>query len=137
MTTTLNDLDHFWSGDVAVSPTGDLGPASDSTRTKQRILRRLLTNPAQKDSAGNVIVPGDYIWHPDYGAGLPRYVGEIIDFKKITSLVRGQVLLEAAVARNPEPVIELQEITNGISCTIRYNDAVTGKPETLSFNVTA
>lgn len=120
----MNDLYQYFGADLNSSATGDLQPVAATTRGQQRILRRLLTNP------------GDYIWHPEYGAGLPRYVGSVIDVRQMKALVRGQILMEDSVAKTPEPVIDVQAITGGIAVTIQYNDAVTGAPQLLSFNVT-
>lgn len=131
----MSDLNHFYGNDLALSATGDLLKVDGSTQGQQRVLRRLLTNPALIDSNGKVKVVGDYIWHPNYGAGLPRMVGDTIDIPKITGVIRGQILLEACVARNPDPVIKVEEIAGGVSVYIHYNDAQTGKPVALSFDV--
>lgn len=120
----MNDAYQYYSQDLSASATGDIQPVAGTTRTQQRILRRLLTNP------------GDYLWHQDYGAGLPRYIGETLNVPEITALIRGQILLEESVARFPEPVITIAEIAGGISCTIQYNDADLNAPQTLSFEVT-
>jgi hypothetical protein len=130
----LNDIDHFWGSDAGVSPTADLGTVEGTSRGQQRILRRLLTNPRAELPDGSVL-PADYPFHPDYGAGLPRYVGLAVDPAEIVALVRGQVLLEDSVARTPAPQITVSSITNGLSVAIRYSDASTGTPVTLSFNV--
>jgi hypothetical protein len=125
--TTLADLDHFIGADLAPSGSGDLQAATGTLRGQQRVLRRLLTNP------------GDYIFHPEYGAGLPRYVGETADVPKIKALVQGQMLLEDAVARSPAPVVTVSPIASadggGFAISIRYVDAPSGQPVTLSFNV--
>ncbi|QAU22605.1 phage tail protein [Dyella sp. M7H15-1] len=131
----MYDLSHYWSGDCSAAANGDLLTASDTERAKQRILRRLLTNPAQKDAAGNVTVHGDYIFHPDYGAGLPRLVGSLASPAEIRALIRGQMLLEASVARNPAPNITVTSISDGISVQINYTDASSGTPIVLAFNV--
>lgn len=120
----MNDLYQYFGTDLNPSATGDLQPVATTTRGQQRILRRLLTNP------------GDYIWHSDYGAGLPRYVGSVIDVRQMKALIRGQVLLEDSVAKTPEPVIDVQTIQGGMTVTIQYNDAATNAPQLLSFNVT-
>ena len=120
---TLNDLNQYVGGDIGASATDDLLPVVSTTRGQQRILRRLLTNP------------GDYIFHPEYGAGLPRYVGEVADIAKIRALIRGQVLLEDSVAKSPEPEIVVKAITNGLAVAIRYVDSDTRQPVSLSFNV--
>lgn len=120
----MNDLYHYFGGDLNASATGDLQPVDGTTRGQQRILRRLLTNP------------GDYIWHPDYGAGLPSYVGAVIDTAEIQALIRGQMLLEDSVASTPEPVVTVQEIAGGMTVNIQYTDADSKTPQALSFNVT-
>jgi len=130
----LNDIDHFWGGDTGVSATGDLGTVEVTARGQQRVLRRLLTNPRAVLPDGSVLPP-DYPFHPEYGAGLPRYVGVAVEAAEIVALIRGQILLEDSVARVPAPEIGVTAITGGLSVTIRYTDAATSTPATLSFNV--
>ena len=132
----MQDLYHYFGGDISLSPTGDLQPVNETIKGQQRILRRLLTNPAQQDANGNQIAPADYIHHTNYGAGLPSYIGQTTKIPEITALIRSQILLEDVVAKNPSPVISLQVIANGLSCTIQYTDSISKKTETLSFDVT-
>lgn len=120
----MKDIYHYFGNDLLVSATGDLQTVDGAVMGQQRILRRLLTNP------------GAYIWHPEYGAGLPAYVGALIDLPKIRALIRGQMLLESCVSKNPEPVIDLQVIPEGLSAQIQYVDAVTKTAQVLSFSVT-
>lgn len=131
----MSDLNHTFGGDLAQSATGDLLKVDGSNQGMQRVLRRLLTNPAALDSNGNVTAPGDYIFHPTYGAGLPRMVGDTVNLAKIRGAIRGQILLEACVSRNPEAIIKVTEIQGGVSVYIHYNDAQTGKPVALAFDV--
>lgn len=119
----MNDLYHYLGNDLVTSATGDLLPVDGTAKGQQRVLRRLLTNP------------GDYIFHPTYGAGLPKMIGDTLDISKITALIRSQIFLEAAVAKTPEPQIKVSAIPNGVSCSIRYVDSVTKKQAALSFNV--
>lgn len=125
--TTLADLYHYIGADLQASATGDLQPSTNTLRGQQRVLRRLLTNP------------GDYIFHPTYGAGLPAYVGRVANVGEIRALVRGQMRLEAAVAQTPAPTINVTPIAGadggGFSITIQYVDAATGAPVTLAFDV--
>lgn len=134
MTALLNDLYHYFGGDISGSATADLQPVNGSIRGKQRILRRLLTNPREVLPSGEILPP-DYIFHPDYGAGLPRKVGDVFDGPKIKALIRGQILLEESVAKSPEPQITVDEIPNGIACKISYVDAISNAPAILSFSV--
>jgi hypothetical protein len=87
MSGSNQDLDHDFGGDLALGPTGDLATVTGTVLGQQRVLRRLLTNA------------GDYIWHLAYGAGLPAVIGTPVDAVTIEGMVRGQIFLEAAVAR--------------------------------------
>jgi phage baseplate assembly protein W len=120
----MTDVFQYYGNDIGQSSTGDVLPTSGTEEGKQRVLRRLLTNQ------------GEYLWHPDYGAGVPAFVGQNLDIAKIKAVIRGQMLLEAVVAKSPEPVIVIQQITGGIACSIQYEDAVTSQPVTLAFDVT-
>ena len=119
----MADLFHQFGSDLALSPTGDLATATAATLTQQRVLKRLLTNPV------------DYIWNLDYGAGLAAFVGEPAASARIGAVIRSQIFKEAAVARTPEPVIDLQLSPAGsVYVHIRYADATTGQTQLLSFS---
>ena len=117
------DIGHTWGGDLGLSPTGDLARVNLVERSKERVLRRLLTNP------------GDYTSHPDYGAGLPQMVGLAVDPVKTAALITGQMLREASVVQSPAPVVKVGLITNGIAVSISYIVAPARTPAVLSFNV--
>ena len=120
----MQDVSHLWGEDLAISATGDLALASGTQLGQQRVLRRLLTNP------------GDYIWQPDYGAGLGQFVGQTVNAAMITAVIRSQIFRETAVARTPEPVIDVTTSSNGIVYVhIRYVDAASGSTQILSFSV--
>lgn len=128
MTTTAStaDLSHLFGGDLAVSSIGDLQTVTGSAKTQQRILRRLLT------------APGQYIFHPTYGGALPSFVGRLADVAKIKAVIRGQLLLESAVAKNPPPVVVVNQSPTdptAITVQINYTDAPTGIPQVLNFSV--
>jgi phage baseplate assembly protein W len=122
---SFSELNHTVGGDLVIGPTGDLSLSSGLQRSQQRILRRLLTNP------------GDYIWHPTYGAGLPSYIGTLADLGKVRSVIRQQMLLEDSVAKQPEPQVAVTAIQNGLQVSVRYQDAQSKTPAILSFNVNA
>lgn len=117
------DVFHYIGGDVASSVTGDLLPVDGTIKGQQRILRRLLTNP------------GDYIWHPTYGAGLGAKVGDNTDIPAITALIRAQIRLESVVSQNPPPTVRVTAIQSGVSVYIGYTDAISKTPQTLSFDI--
>ena len=119
----MNDIDHFIGGDIALSATADVNVATALTASQQRVLRRLLTNP------------GDYIWHPEYGAGLPAEVGKLADERRIKGLIQSHIFLEPVVLKNPPPVVIVTPIMGGVAVRIQYADAQTGQTATLAFNV--
>ena len=120
----MYDLYHYVGTDLSVSPSGDLLTVTDSERRKQKILRRLITNP------------GELVFHPEYGAGLGQKVGDHVNVAEWTALILGQMKLEDSVARIPEPVVTLATIDNGVNVDVKYNDAISGTPEFLNFDIT-
>ena len=128
---TLNDLFQQWGGDLVVAANSDILPSNQTDRGTQRVLRRLLTNPS--DPLNNL--PSDYIFHPAYGAGLPRHIGSTATEDEVSAICIGQMLLEDAVSRNPAPVVKVTRIVNGLQVAIQYTDAQTGDPVVLGFNV--
>ena len=118
------DLAHWFGQDLNVAASGDLLTVDGTSKGTQRILRRLLTNP------------GDYIWHPNYGAGLASKIGQPFDAASCEALVKAQIFLEPSVARSPAPSITVTQITNGLFVSIQYTDSDTGTIVPLSFSVT-
>ncbi len=105
--------------DIALSATGDLLGVSGAPYTQQRVLRRLLTNP------------GAYIWHIPYGAGLPRFVGEVANGVRIAAVIRRQMALEKGVARSPPPAVTVDAQPTGIvTARVTYAD-LNGTPQKL------
>lgn len=124
----ISDVSQFWGQDLTLSNTQDVQLVSDTTLGQQRVLRRLLTNP------------GDYIFQPNYGAGLLKYVGATTDIAAITALIRSQILLEAVVAKTPAPQITVSNLPNSsdgsaLQITIVYTDSTNGASQTLSFSL--
>lgn len=120
------DIYQIFGNDVAIAANGDFAMVDGDLLTQQRIYRRLLTNP------------GDYIWHPDFGAGLPAYVGRNLSLAvkdQIITTIKSQMFLEATVARDPEPVVTLEQNATNISCSIQYKSQPSGQVYTLSFDV--
>ena len=118
----MPDLAHLWATDLAWSPTGDLATTAGPDLSKQRLLRRLLTASA------------DYIWHLDYGANLPGFVGQPGASLAIRAAIRGQIAKETAIAQTPAPAIDLTPDPAGILyVNIRYADIGTGATATIAF----
>lgn len=119
----MPDVWHLWGSDLTLSATGDLLAVDGSEMGRQRVLRRLLTNP------------GDLIFNPDYGAGMPARVGSLLDLPELDAAARQQMNAEAAVAQDPPPEVGATAFPGGVSLVIRYRDADTGTPATLGFDV--
>ena len=122
----MPDLSHQWGSDLSLSATGDLAIASGPELTRQRVIKRLLTNQ------------GDYIWQLDYGAGLAGFVGQPVNAPRISALIRSQIFKESGVARTPEPVITIAgNVPGTVAAEIRYVDATTGDTQLLTFSAGA
>lgn len=107
----MADLYHEMGGDLALSPTGDLALVSGAVATRQRVLRRLLTNPL------------GYVWHPEYGAGLARFVGLPIAAVAIQAVIEQQLQLEQGVAPDPPPSTDVTGAADGtMRAIVRYAD---------------
>ncbi len=119
----MPELAHEFGGDIGVSANGDLALADSLPLSQQMVLRRLLTNVE------------DYIWHPEYGAGLPRKIGEPIDVPTIEAIIRTQMFKEETVVQDPPPVINVAPIANGMFVQIQYTESDSGLPGNLSFSV--
>lgn len=125
----MADIATWFGNDVSLSVSGDLQQVDGLDRGRQRILRRLLTN-SNEDG-----LPADYIWHPTYGCGCPRRVGETRDINEISAAIRSQIMSEAAVSKTPLPTITVNPIQNGVYVSVKYIDAETGLQAILSFNI--
>lgn len=104
----------------------DIGTCSGAIRSQQRVLRRLLT------------AINSYIWHAEYGAGLPSFVGEPLssdNFNQIKALILSNMFLEESVSQTPPPVISIQSLPLGIYVNINYTQNPTQTPIVLSFEV--
>ncbi len=120
----MADLSLEWGGDLSLSPTGDLVMSESDNLTRQRILRRLLTS-----------VRG-YVWHQDYGAGLPQRIGLVAQARSIRALCLSQINLEASVAKLPIPVIKVSAASNGFFLiAIFFTNALTGVAASMTLEV--
>jgi phage baseplate assembly protein W len=120
----MSDVSHYYGSNISAGPTGDLLPSNGTVKGEQRVLRRLLTNP------------GEYIWHPEYGAGLPQFIGLPERTDQIKAVIQQQVLLEAAVAQIPPPTVGVTFRPDGtFFVAISYTDTLTGSQRLLQFSV--
>lgn len=126
----MADLFQWYGNDFQVNVNGDLLSADGTTWTQQRIVRRLLTSQ------------GTYLFHPEYGAGLGRFIGDNLSpdlFQEINNICVTQILLEKAVAKNPRPTVTPRILTilemTVLNIAIQYYDLELQETVYLSFNV--
>lgn len=122
----MADVSLEWGADFEVDATGDLWVVDGDVGVRQRLERRLFT-AAQ-----------GYVWHPDYGAGLPQKIGSVLSVSDIKSVCAAQLALEASVAPSPPAQLTVSSDPNDPSLTsigILYWDAQTGV--SVSFTITA
>ncbi len=120
----MTDIHHWVGADLGASPSGDLAFVDGTLAGQQRVLRRLITNAAE------------YLFHPDYGAGLPQRVGSTLDVNEVAATIRAHLATEAAVAREPAPVVDVRAIAGGVAVRVQYTDAQLARPAVLAFDVT-
>lgn len=119
----MTDIALEWNDDFQIDSTGDLATVDGDDEVRQRLERRLFT-----------AVKG-YVWHPDYGAGLPQKVGSVLSVEDIRSVVASQLNLEATVAPNPPVELTVVAQPGGLSAIgIKYWSAKTGI--SVSFTIT-
>lgn len=113
----MTDIWLEWHDDFRLTATGDLMLVDGDVETRQRLQRRLFT-----------AVKG-YVWHPDYGAGLPQKIGDPWSRRIIETIVRKQVYLEDSVAPSPPAIVTVLQDKNqpdNIGIGIQYYDKATG-----------
>ncbi|MCB8881717.1 phage tail protein [Acidisoma cellulosilytica] len=119
----MYDLSLDWSGDLSLSPTGGLELSTGANLTRQRLIRRLLTNP------------GDLLEDLTYGAGLAQYIGLPVNAGALQALIEEQCLLEDTV----ESVSSVKILTDGkgfVSATISYVSIDASEAQSLTLPTT-
>lgn len=121
-----SDISHIYGDDLQIDAKGGLAIAEDADLGIQRILRRLMTNPF------------GYVWSLDYGGGVAAFLGHPAAARRIESVVRSQMYLEASVAQVPPPKIRVSAQADGsVVVAIRYADASSGTAVALTLPVSA
>jgi hypothetical protein len=123
-----------WGGDFQINALGDLVLAQDTptspAATTQRMIQLILTNPRLLDGNGNPIGRADDLFHPDYGAGLNRDVGELGTAGILADLVariQAGIALDPGIAAFPAPVVTAVISTPGTALVNVSVTTVTGQ----------
>jgi hypothetical protein len=120
----MTDISLEWNDDFFPDSTGDLATVDGDVETRQRLERRLFT------------AVNGYVWHKDYGAGLPQKIGSVFSNEEIKSICAAQLQLESSVAPFPAAQLEVVPIAGGLTViSIKYFDSRLGV--TVSFTITA
>lgn len=119
----MPDIAHYWGEDVTPASDGDFLSSAAVNEANERVLRRLLT------------APGDYVWHPAYGAGLPQEIGQLVDVRRIEGIVLQHLALESAVSQAVNPKVTVKSITNGVHLHIEYTIAASQERALLQFGL--
>lgn len=119
----MPDIHHQWGSDLVIGATGDLLSVAGSEATRQRVIRRLLSNQT------------DLLFQPDYGAGLPARIGTLLDTGSLDAAVRAQMGAERGVAQDPMPEVSTAPFAHGATVVIRYRDRGTGEGVSVGFDV--
>lgn len=118
----MPDAMHWWDDDLQVSNTGDIALSDGIDLSNQRIVRRLMT------------ILGEYVWHVEYGASVPKRIGDTLDLSLVESVIRNQIYLEEAVSKEDDITLEVSPILNGVFVSLVYIEALSGRQASLQFD---
>ncbi|NVN02880.1 MULTISPECIES: phage tail protein [Asaia] len=119
----MTDLYHYFGEDLQLDDDGALRAADGSLATQQNILRRLCTNPKA------------YLWHAEYGAGLPSRVGTPIQEVETQGLIVSQLALEASIDHDQPVTVTLTPLAvSTYRCTITYTEQGEEAGQVFTFN---
>lgn len=118
----MSAISHTIGGDIDLTSGGAVALVSEADETRQKILRRLCTNP------------GAYLWGLDYGAGLPALVGMTETTETISSVVQAQMALESGIDQMQPVTVTVTPLTGGkYTCSIQYTDSQTQTVQSLTY----
>ncbi len=105
------DLYLPYGGDFQLDPSGMLQTVTGTDESTQRVARRLMTNPAVRNSQGHVMQPADDSFHPDFGAGIGRDVGSTVtSISAQTRVNRIKREMKNEVTVDPDVPVDIQQM---------------------------
>ncbi len=87
-----------YGNDFVLDQNGDLSVATGWDSVRQDIERAFLTSPST-DLPGQGPLPPDYLFHPTYGTGAQRDIGEHVTQDQLATII---AKLQLAAAGNPD-----------------------------------
>lgn len=125
------------NGDIDISPSGGIATADGDVYSRQRVIRRLVTNMRVVQDDGSILDP-DYVYDTTYGTRLGRAVGAAptqSDLDLIEQSVRTALAAEDTVLQSSPPVINFTIVSDGIRVAISYTAAQSGQPVAIALLV--
>lgn len=104
-----------WGGDLQLTNNGSIAWCSGIEKVRQRIIRRFFTGPEQNQRGVGYIGP-DYLFHPDYGQGAIRMVGQPMSdavAAQLQTKARNAVLVDQGVDTSKAPKVDLYATPSG------------------------
>lgn len=133
-------MDFFldWNSDLVLAQDGNLQVATGWDNVRQRIIRRMITNPAQTLPTG-VSTPADYVFEPAFGFGLGTmvdgaYTDDFLDDLK--RRISQAVFQDQDVDATIPPSVRFQNSTPGSLWIIIGVTLKTGQPGQISIRGT-
>lgn len=107
-------VDVPWEGDFSVDELGNTNIAEGDIAYVQRLIRRLLTSPRLLDAyTKRAVAAPDYIFEPEFGAGLRRLINMPVRQEEIQRLVSGQILADEETSKAVRPDIRTEVLDDG------------------------
>lgn len=132
------DLSLDFNGDLTVTTSGSIQLATGWTQVRQRIVRRIITNPARQLPDGTFHVADD-MFAPDFGVGLGSLVDQAFDQDFQAELQRriAQGVLQDQDVDSTVPPSVIFQRPNPSTLVIAIGVTLkTGQPGTISISVT-
>lgn len=126
-----------WNSDLLLTPSGSIQMATGWDMVRQRIIRHLITNPAQRLPDGT-LTPPDYIFHTDYGVGLGKMVGQAFDpaFQAVLERrITRAVLQDSAVDSSAPPSVQFVKPQPDTLWIVISVTLKSGRPGTIALKV--
>jgi hypothetical protein len=131
------DFSLDFNSDLMVTPSGSIQPAVGWTRVRQRITRRIITNPARR-LPDQTFTPADDVFNQDFGIGLGSLVDQALNQNYESEVERkiAQGVLEDEDVNTTIPPSIVFERPNPATLWIVIGvTLLTGQPGTISLKV--
>lgn len=133
----MADLFLEWNQDLILTPGGSLQTAINWDQVRQRIIRNMITNSAQKLPDGSQTAP-DYIFEPQYGIGMGAMVDQNPDASFLGNLKRRinqAVFADVNINPGVVPSIKIRQPTPEIFQIFIAVQLINGQPGEVQINL--